>query len=93
MVGIGVEESCSGEGYPFTEGKQTAFLPSARQDLCKLMFCLWAVKSFVKTQDVAAFGRQLRAWQRVLPDEVRGEAEDAAGLQLETSFHGYLARL
>lgn len=27
------------------------------------------------------------------PDEVTGEAEDAAGLQLETSFHGCLARL
>lgn len=26
-------------------------------------------------------------------DEVRGEAKDAAGLQLETSFHAQLARL
>lgn len=73
--------------------KAHSTLPNARQHLfansCSVS---QAVKCFVKTQAVV-FGLQLGAWQWFFPDEVRREAEDTAALQLETSFHGYLARL
>ena len=69
---------------------QAHFAPS--QKAGSLLFRAKPDKYIVKTQAVA-FGLQLGAWQRFLPDEVRGEAKDAAGLQLETSFHGHLARL
>lgn len=57
-------------------GRQPLVHCQARPVLSKPMFCLYAVKYIVRRQAVA-FGLQLGAWQRFLPDEVRGEAKDA----------------